>query len=126
MDMLDVLDMLDDIDLPDEGRPDRHAVIHRHRLDPLQDIHNPILFKQRYRFSQENVRTITEMVRPIFDINNNRRPPCTAEQIVCSSLELLAGGQYFRTNADASGMCKTTSMKNLYRYKFVSFILILT
>ena len=29
MDMLDILDMLDDIDLPDEGLPHRHAVINR-------------------------------------------------------------------------------------------------
>ena len=115
MDILDILEMLDDNDLPDEGLPPRNPMMNRYRVNPLEDLTNPNLFKQRYRFSQENVRTLTEMVRPIFNINNTRRPPCTPEQIVCSSLEILAGAQYFRTNANASGICRSTAHNNLYR-----------
>ena len=56
MDMLDILEMLDDIDLPDEGLPHRNANIHRYRVNPPDDILNPNLFKQGYRFSRGNVR----------------------------------------------------------------------
>ena len=34
------------------------------RVNSLDDISNPNLFKQRYRFFQENVRNFTEMVQP--------------------------------------------------------------
>ena len=89
-----MLEELDDLDLPHDLPPERHPHKQRYRIDPITAITNPFLFKQRYRFSTDNVRAITEMVRPIFDINTMRGNPCTAEQIVCSSLETLAGGQF--------------------------------
>lgn len=113
---MDVLEELDDLDMQHQVQPERQPPINRIRIDPFNTISNPNVFKKRYRFSIENARTITEMVRPIFNINRNRGAPCTPEQIVCSGLEILSGGQFFRSNGDASGICSSTAWKNLYRF----------
>ena len=113
---MDVLEELDDLDMQHQVQPERQPPMNRIRIDPFNTISNPNVFKKRYRFSIENARTITEMVRPIFNINRNRGAPCTPEQIVCSGLEILSGGQFFRSNGDASGICSSTAWKNLYRY----------
>ena len=106
---MDMLNFIDDLDLPDPPQIRRYPKMNRTRINPLQDIHSPTTFKQRYHFNKENVIKIVEMVRPIFDINNQRARdqrgiPLTAEQIVCSALELMSGGHFFRVNADASGV----------------------
>ena len=60
---------------------------------------------------------ITEMVRPIFDINNynQRGLPLTAEQIVCSAFEVMSGGHFFRVNGDAGGVGYVTTRRSLYK-----------
>ena len=79
--MLHILEMLDNNNLPDEGLPHRNVLINRYRVNPLEDITNPNLFKQRYRFSQDNIRTLTEMVCPVFIINNARRLPAPPSKL---------------------------------------------
>ena len=70
---MDLLEELDDLDLQHQLQPERQPQMHRIRIDLFNSISNPNLFKRRYHFSKENAREITEMVRPIFDINSNRR-----------------------------------------------------
>ena len=115
---MDLLEELDDLDLQHQLQPERQPQMHRIRIDPFNSITNPNIFKRRYHFSKENARNITELVRPIFNINvnSNRGEPCTPEQIVCSALEILSGGQYFRCNGDSSGLSRSAAWNNLYRY----------
>lgn len=61
---MDILEMIDDLYLPDPPQIHRHRVIDRYRINPLPDISNPNIFKQH--FTKENVVKITNMVRPIF------------------------------------------------------------
>ena len=112
-----MLNFIDDLDLPDPPPIHRYPKMNRTRINPLQDIPSPTIFKQRYHFTKENVIKITEMVRPIFDINNynQRGLPLTAEQIVCSALEVMSGGHFFRVNGDAGGMGYGTARRSLYR-----------
>ena len=103
---MDMLNFIDDLDLPDPPQIHMYQRMQHNRINPLQDIHSPITFKRRYHFNKENVIKITEMVRPIFDINdyNQQGIPLNAEQIVCSALELMSGGHFFRVNGDAGGV----------------------
>ena len=52
---MDMLEELDDLGLPHELPPERHPHMQRYRIDPITAITNPFLFKQRYRFSTDNV-----------------------------------------------------------------------
>ena len=108
---MDLLEELDDLDLQHQLQPGRQPQMHRIRIDPFNSISNPNIFKSRYHFSKENARNITEMVRPIFNINvnSNRGEPCTPEQIVCSALEILSGRPFFRCNGDSSGLSRSTA-----------------
>lgn len=111
------MDFLDILEEYDNDFPLRNPVWRRRRADPLADIPNPREFKARYRFSKDNVRRLIGMVTPIFNINNSQRGlPCTPEQIVCSALEIMAGGHFFRVNGYGGGLCTTTAWINLYRY----------
>ena len=85
-------------------------------MNPLVDIINEREFKARYRFTPENVAKIIDMVKPYLNIGqSNRGLPCTAEQIVCNGLEILAAGQFFRVAGYSSGVCTATAWNNLYR-----------
>ena len=68
---MDLLEELDDLDLEHQLQPERQPQMHRIRIDPFNSITNPNIFKSRYHFSKENARNITELVRPIFNINVN-------------------------------------------------------
>ena len=86
------------------------------RVNPIEDTPNPRTFKSRYRFDRDNVMRILDLVEPIFYINRNRRGnPCSPLQIVCSALEILGGGHFFRVNGYAGGIGGTTAWTNLYR-----------
>ena len=54
-----MLEELDDLGLPHELPTERHPHMQRYRINPITAISNPILFKQRYRFSPDNVRAIS-------------------------------------------------------------------
>ena len=73
-------------------------------------------FTSRYRFSKDNCNRLVNMVTPLFDLNRNRRgEPCSARQIVCSGLEILAGGHFFRVNGYGGGIGKSTAWNNMYK-----------
>ena len=54
-------------------------------------------FKKRFRFSKENVRRITELVRGDLEKENNLGLPFTPEKITCLSLNILGGGHFYRS-----------------------------
>ena len=121
--LLDVADLAEAQQQQQQEQVPRAPVWRRNRLDPLNDNPNVREFKARYRFNCENVMKIVELVRPhLHNSNNNRGLPCTIEQIVCSGLEELAGGQFFRVAGYASGICKGIAWNHLY--KFVDAILV--
>ena len=124
MDFIDFLKEEEDAGIFEEFLPYRNPVWRRRRADPLLDIPNDREFKSRYRFVKHNVRRLVDMCVPIFNIKNNRRGlPCSAEQIVCSALEIMAGGHFFRVNGYAGGLCTGTAWKNLYRYLLNCFLM---
>ena len=51
-------------------------------IDPFNSTSNQNVCLKRYRFSNDNTRNITEMIRTIFYTNRNRGAPSTPEQIV--------------------------------------------
>ena len=64
-----------------------------------------------------NVQRLADLLRDQLNVNpTNRGLPCSVEQIVCSVSEILAGGQFFRVNSYAGGVCKSMAWKNLYRW----------
>ena len=69
-------------------------------------------FKVRFRFSKENVRRITELVRGSLENQQNRGLPFSPGQIVCLALEILGGGHFQRTEGDLTG-CTKSSAHNL-------------
>ena len=86
------------------------------RLNPLNDIPNDWEFKARYRFDKLNIQRLVDLITPLLDITTtNRGLPCSAQQIVCSGLEILAGGHFFRVNGYCGGMATGTAWSNLYR-----------
>ena len=55
---MDMLNFIDDLDLPDPPQIRRYPKMNRTRINPLQDIHSPTTFKQRYHFNKENVNVM--------------------------------------------------------------------
>ena len=108
-------DLQDQIDLYMQAG--RGALMHRNRVNPYEIYVCDRQFKARYRFNKVSCAQLTNLVQPFFDINrNNHGLPCNPQQIVCSGLELMAGGHFFRVNGYASGISTTTAWRNLYRF----------
>ena len=81
----------------------------RNRLNPL-DIPNEFEFKSRYRFNKESIQEIVELTSPFITLKpHNRGLPCSVEQIVCTGLEVVAGGHFFRVAGYGNGVCTTTA-----------------
>ena len=47
MDILHILEMLDDNDLPDEGLPPRNPMMNRYKVNPLEYEISHVLFDQK-------------------------------------------------------------------------------
>ena len=92
----------------------RHGVlVNRNRVNPYDFYECDTQFKAIYRFNKVNCEQLTNLVQPFFDINRNRG--CDPRQIVCSGLEVMAGGHFFRVNGYACGISTSTAWRNLYR-----------
>ena len=60
---------------------------------------------------------MVEILSPYLNLSElNRRLPITAEQIVCASLEIMAGGHFFRVAGYSSGVAKSSAHNIFYRY----------
>ena len=92
-----------------------NEILRRYRLRPdFYDIPDRE-FKNRFRFSKENVTRITNLVRGDLEKESDRGSPFSPEQIVCLSLDILGGGHFQRMEGVASGCTKSTV--NLLLYK---------
>ena len=60
------------------------------RVNPLEDIGSDMLFQSWYRFNKCNFERLTEELTPLFDVRRSAEV-CSAEQIVDSALEIMAG-----------------------------------
>ena len=113
--MQDILDILDIIDVVEHDEPER-LYWKRRRLNPMVYIESEHLFKKAYRFTKENVRKLSAELAPFLKLSaGNRGDPFLAEQIMCSGLQILGGGHFFRTEGACSGTGVSTAHKNLYR-----------
>ena len=55
-------------------------------------------------------------MKPYLDLSDsNRGMPISAELIVCSALEMMAGGYFFRVGGYSSGVAKSTAWNNMKR-----------
>ena len=96
---------------------DRHYanVQEYHRIEPLESTANNRLFQARYRFNKFNFEKLTDELTPLFDVRRHAQG-CTAEQIVGSALELMAGAHFFRLNGNCGGISQATAHRHLYRF----------
>ena len=93
-----------------------YRALERVRVDPFNNYISERQFKARYRFNKRNCNQLVQMVIPYFDINNRRRgQPVAPQQIVCSGLDIMAGGHFFRVNGYGGGLGTSTAWKCLYR-----------
>ena len=115
---LDDLELLQDVfDQQVPNQQLRAQVWRRHRLDPMLEIPNNRSFKTRYQFSKVNVNKIVDMVSPfLLSGDNNQGLPSSPTQIVCTALEVLAAGHFFRVAGYSSGCSTSTSRNHLYRF----------
>ena len=93
-----------------------YRALERVRVDPFNNYISERQFKARYRFNKRNCNQLVQMVIPYFDINNRRRgQPVAPQQIVCSGLDIMAGGHFFRVNGYGGGLGTSTAWRCLYR-----------
>ena len=70
----------------------------------------------RFRFDRPNLHKVLELVKPFLDLgDSNRGLPISAELIVCSALEMMAGGHFYRVGGYTSGTALSTAWKNMKR-----------
>ena len=63
------------------------------------------------------------MLTPLFDVNRKRRSePCTARQIVCSGLEILAGGHFLELIVMEGALVTGESITWINMYKLVDAV----
>ena len=74
-----------------------------------------MLFQSRYRFNKCNFERLTEELTPLFDVRRSAEA-CSAEQIVGSALEIMAGAHSFHLNGNCGGFSIATGHRNLYRF----------
>ena len=112
-DLLDVVENVNDV-VELAGARGRGVPQERVRLDPY--ILPERSFRSRYRFSKEGAQFLTDILRPLLVLENNRGRPFTPEQIVCTGLDILGGGHFQRVE----GVCSDsgTSTAHLLMYRF--------
>ena len=72
-----------------------NRALERVRVDPFNNYISERQFKACYKFNKRYCNQLVQMLFPYFDINNRRRgQPVTPQQIVCSGLEIMAGGHF--------------------------------
>ena len=70
----------------------------------------------RFRFDRQNLHKVVELVKPYLDLSDsNRGMPISAELLVCSALEMMAGGYFFHVGGYSSGVAKSTAWNNMKR-----------
>ena len=115
LDDLDDIAVLHDIEQLGQYLP-RTPFQPRNRFNPIIDMQNEREFKLRFRFNKKSVEKLVQMVEPHLKFPTNKRGlPCTAEQIVCTGLELMAGGHFFRVAGYTTGVSTATAWRHLYR-----------
>ncbi|XP_023336552.1 uncharacterized protein LOC111707651 [Eurytemora carolleeae] len=114
-DLQDLQDLQDVQDLVNQPR--RAPIWRRNRLDPFTDIQNEREFKARFRFDRPNLHKVVELVKPFLDLgDSNRGLPISAELIVCSALEMMAGGHFYWVGGYTCGTALSTAWKNMKRF----------
>ena len=102
---LEDLDEINEVlDLVAEAAPPAHRPV-RHQRQRVEPFELPdVYFKARFRFSKDGVRRLTALVLPYLDVhtNNNRGKPFSAEQVVCSALNILGCGHFQRMQGDCT------------------------
>ena len=118
---IDDIDEIDEVDeiVREADHGDRILRPVRHRVDPL-DLPDSY-FKSRFRFSKNGVRRLVDLVRPNLNLNEDnpnarRGQPFSAEQIVCSALNIMGGGHFQRVQGDCTGSVPSTAHKFLYKF----------
>lgn len=115
---MDIVNLVNDINyLNNEFNPrERHPVVRRDRNHPLVHVLNDREFKARYRLTKPHIQRLVALVEPHLNIaDNNRGLPFGAEQIVCTALEIMAGGHFFLVEGAVAGMTTTSAWRCLYR-----------
>ena len=105
------------IDIVAEAVPPAQQPV-RHQQQRVGAFELPdIYFKARYRFSKDGVRRLMALVLPYLDVhaNNNRGKPFSAEEVVCSALNILGCGHFQRMQGDCTGSVPSTAHNFLYR-----------
>ena len=75
-------------------------------------IKSDTLFKIIYRFSKPNIKKIAEEPTPHHELSTSSSgDPFHAEQNVCSGLQILGGGHFFRTEGACSGQASHQRIK---------------
>ena len=76
-------------------------------------------FKERFRFSKQNARRLTDLVRGSLEREEGGKGlPLSPDQTVLLGLDILAGGHFMRTQGELTGCCKATAFNHLYRSIF--------
>ena len=99
---------------PAPAGPPRCPVRRRDRCDPFAVPDRE--FFERYRFSKASVYHLADILRPHLSSRDNRGLPFTPEEVVCTGLDILGGGQMQRTLGACSRCCTASAHLHLYMY----------